>query len=70
MSVETIMTDVHYLMLVELDETLKKEFGNLYNVLIEYRGSTLRGEITITQTGGYIKEYKRAVEILSKLYCK
>ena len=70
MATETIMREIHYSMLVELDETLKKEFGNLYNVLIEYRGTTLRGDIIITMTAGNIKEYKRAVEVLSGLYCK
>lgn len=67
---KTIMTDVHFWMLVELDETLKKEFGNVYPIFVFYDGSTLTGTVRIEGYASDIKVYNRAVEILTKLYCK
>jgi hypothetical protein len=53
----------------ELKERLSDVNGVPKNVLLNYEGSALRGEVTITQLDGYSKEYKEALKVFVEIYC-
>lgn len=51
-------------------DRLKDNHGIIPHVTVYYKGTDLYGDLTIEGSGGYGREYKKALEVFNEEYCK
>ena len=70
MSKFTKFNDVQFEVFRELVDRVHDDDGIPMGVILNYDGTSLRGNVTIEQVAGCSKEYQNALKVFTDIYCK
>ena len=70
MSKFTRFNDVRFAVFRELVDRVHDRDGVPMGVILNYDGTSLRGNVTIEQVPGCSKEYQHALKVFTDIYCK